>query len=184
MSHEMWIAVGLSIPVGLATGLAGGLLVRPTQRWLDEKGQSRTQRKRASVETEYWDVLYYAGNPTEFTNLLIEGAIRCAFGLTFFTFPTLPVAALVYVTATRPQEPHSSAFAVVTLFTLCCCFGAGYMLSSTFRALKRYKQLASLDKYLGSLPPNIRNATAEAEALWRSNIWPFRTKPHETSATN
>jgi hypothetical protein len=75
MSNDVWYGALISVPVGIATGLA----VPPLQRWLENRGNQKLAEQERRSREEYEEVLFYRKNPETFTQYLVHVAIQTAF---------------------------------------------------------------------------------------------------------
>jgi uncharacterized integral membrane protein len=67
MNSELWIGTAISIPIGIASGLA----VAPIQRWMDRWGETTHQKKKSRMKDEYAEVTDSALHP----EMMIAGMI-------------------------------------------------------------------------------------------------------------
>jgi hypothetical protein len=178
MSHDIWLAAAISIPVSLVTGL----LVRPIHNWLDAKGKTRAQRKIARRKLEYWSVLYFLGNPREFQDWLLNAALRALIGIVFVMLGGfLGAALLVSLTQSHllhPNAPLSISDKTASILGMILCvstsFMGGFYFSVLLEGVKTYKVVRLPLQFFDKVPEDIRNRDSERQALERRSPWnPF-----------
>jgi len=75
MSTEFWIGVVLSVPIGIATGLATPYF----QRRIEERGKRRAGAEFRRAVRQLREAFYFRAHPDAFTHYLVEVAIKTTF---------------------------------------------------------------------------------------------------------
>ena len=75
MTSDVWYGALLSIPIGIATGLAVPLL----QRWWENRGNKKQANEERRTKEEYLQVAFYKNHPETFTQYLVHVAIQTTF---------------------------------------------------------------------------------------------------------
>jgi len=175
MSHEIWIAAAVSIPISLTTGL----LVRPIHNWLDAKGKTHAQRKMERLKLQYWRVLYFLGNPAEFQDWLLNAILRGLAGVAYMTQGGfMAIAILVSIVQSHLLHPNAhlnisdkASSIVGTIVGMAGSFMGGFYLSALIEAVRLYKVVRFPTRFLDTLPESVRNRDMEKQAFARRDYW-------------
>jgi hypothetical protein len=178
MSHELWIAAGLSITISLGTGL----LVRPIHNWLDAKGQTLVQRRKGRSKAAYEMVLFFLGNPVEFQEWLLNAAIRGLLGVIFLMMGGF-LAVVILVGVLQLHLLHQNvplalsdkeSFGVGVLLGMLSSFMGGFYPSVVVEAITTYNRVRLPMTFFDKTPETIRNRELEKQAVIRRGYWsPF-----------
>jgi hypothetical protein len=166
MSMDMWGGAILSIPIGIATGLA----VNPVQKWLENRGKAKAAIKLKDVKDQYERVLFYRLHPHLFTQYLLQTVIRTTFigaavGILLGIFQAMTHAFLfTFPTVVRgPSNPPQLVVIVGMgiLAQLTTVVGSVLIIRYCRPAIQLWHQVKTFEEYVNSVPFEHRNLAAE-----------------------
>jgi hypothetical protein len=161
LSNEFWLGIGLSIPIGIGTGLA----VAPIQKWIDNRSEASRQTKRERQKQEYMEVLFFLRRPELLASQLILRVLSLLGLLTIITFASLGEAVLpkelTGQVAFRIQSEFWKGFyLVVTLGGLVA--GISIITRVIDNSITLYHRVVRFEKYAESISSDIRDLEIEA----------------------
>jgi hypothetical protein len=178
MSMDLWGGALLSIPIGIATGLA----VNPIQKWIENRGEARAAIKLKETRMQYERVLFYLLHPHLFTQYLLQTVIRTTFvgaavGIFLGIIHAIPNAfVLTGPSVVRGNEYPPQIVAVVSLgilAQLATVVSSVLIARYCIPALQLWNQLRNFEEYVKSVPSEHRDTTLEQDAMGQTP-WPAK----------
>ena len=159
----------LSIPIGIATGLA----VNPIQKWFENRGKTKAAVKLKDVKDRYEIVLFYRLHPHLFTQYLLHTVIRTTFvgaaaGILLGILHAIPNAFFLAIPALARGEPNATQMALFlglpTFAQLTTVVSSVLIIRYCRPAIQLWHQVRTFEKFVDSVPSEHRNLAAEREA--------------------
>lgn len=173
MNKGVWIAILLSIPINLLTGL----LVAPIKSWYKGWGQTREISREKRLRSDYVETLYYVQHPHKFNSYLLLLITQMINHVVIFIVGYFFMLSGVLI-AILQQMPDTSGLGNSDKHMQHACLMMGIALTSLASALwsntfvdfySTWKRVNNSDSYLSSVPDNIRNLTLEHGQEGRSD---------------
>ena len=167
MSNDVLLGAVLSVPIGIATGLA----VTPLQRWFENRGKAKAVGETKRAEAEYKNVLFYRQHPDEFTQYLVQVAIRTTligaavgiFSGFFFTvgqfieITTPRVLGFLWVSRRYVEAAGYLCGQLVTILS------SVIVVKICMPAMTLWRRVRHFDLYIQGVPSDVRIPDAEAD---------------------
>jgi hypothetical protein len=167
MSNDVWIGALISVPIGIATGVA----VVPIQKWIENRGKAKALIQSRDARERYTSVLFYRLHPHLFTQYLLRTVIRTTFAsaamgiVAGFLYVMANATATFIATQTTSIGFASTMMQLFTILGQMTIIVASVLIINYCRpALKLWSRVQNFEEYAKSVPSDIRDLTAEALA--------------------
>lgn len=159
MSNDVWIGALLSVPIGIATGVA----VTPIQRWIENRGKNKALVESKRVREQYNSVIFYRLHPHIFTQYLLNVVIRT----TFIGAAVGIIAGCIYTLAQAGDFVNIRILrsGLYVLGQITAVTSSVLIVGICKPALGLWYRVRNFDAYVRNVPADIRDMEAEAKAL-------------------
>ena len=158
MNNDVWYGAAVSVPIGIATGLA----VDPIKRWWINLGQSRALVRKKQVGKLYTEALQYRLNPDDFTHYLLQVSIR-----TVLLGAAMSVFGGAFFALTEAADLGHMGFVIGQIVTI---FGSVLIVKICVPALSVSSRVIYFEKFAETVPDEFRSPTLEGQAVGR-RVW-------------
>ena len=167
MSSDVWLGALISVPIGIATGLA----VTPVQKWLEDRGKTKALVHSRDTQHQYAAVLFYRMHSDLFTQYLLRVVILTTFtgsavGILagfFFAFANLSGAVLNAAPGYSSRVYTIFIQSVSILGQMTAIVGSILIIRYCRPALKLWQQVRYFEDYAKTIPSELRNLDIEAQ---------------------
>jgi ABC-type Fe3+ transport system permease subunit len=168
MSLDVWIGVFVSIPVSVGVGLALPYI----QRWIKLRGKSTQQKKRARIDAEYREVLYYALHTDMMIGKLVISVITLLsliipMIVLKFAEPTLFDAVDALIPHKSTSIPYRTQSLIVAASFALAFVGTVFVtfFSNVRESVRLFFNVKYFKDYIKSIPDDMRNKAYETMVL-------------------
>jgi hypothetical protein len=161
MSADVWIGAVLSIPIGIATGLA----VTPAQRWIENRGKQKALVQSKRVKADYDAIIFYRLHPHIFTQYCLQVVIKT----TFIAAAVGIISGCIYAFAQATSFVNiyrlQPAPVLYVLAQITAIASSILIINNCRPALKTWQRVRNFEEYIANIPSDIRDLNAESLAL-------------------
>jgi hypothetical protein len=141
---------------------------------MDARGASRVERRRNAFKRDYFQVIFFVGNPWEYSDWLQTSTLRSIIGLLLaLGSGVLLLMGLVMSVSPdwKPTVGRDLVLALLATTGTATGWMGGYYLSWGFGAITMARKVRLFIDYVRGIPKEIRNEELEQNALRVRNTW-------------
>lgn len=163
MSSDVWIGALLSIPIGIATGLA----IDPVKKFWGDRGKAKAEVQRQDIKDRYVATLFYRMHPHLMTQYLAHSILLATFvgaAMSIFVGTMLLLPQFIRVVPIR--EPYAWFIIIGTqlLTQLVTVISSVVIVKYCRPALRMWRNVRFFNDFVEAVPKEMRNFDAEERA--------------------